>query len=216
MLRVNVGYWLFKNISFVLCFRKEEPYFENSDLVVMPQDNGIQSSEIDLTDNPGEDQTYSLQQPIFLNQIPIIQNQQLVYQVEGVQNINNLNFTNGTTQQNFVYIVIPTTNENVQIESLPLDILKKDKPDGFRSASFEKSNSDAIKQELNGGIVSSEDHPESNANIDKFLHATPVDPLQVSLIMFLPILFVFMNINKASSVKQIYVHTLIRNLLLIF
>lgn len=76
-------------------------------------------------------QAYNIQQPIFLNQLPIVQNQQLVYQVEGVQNLNNLNFaTGGNGQQNLVYIVIPSTNENVQIETVPLDVKKDGKGNG--------------------------------------------------------------------------------------
>lgn len=80
-------------------------------------------------------QPYNIQQPIFLNQLPIvqnIQNQQLVYQVEGVQGLNNLNFAtaaNANGQQSLLYIVIPSTNENVQIEALPVEVVKKEEKD---------------------------------------------------------------------------------------
>lgn len=83
-----------------------------------------------------QSQPYNMQQPIFLNQLPIvqnIQNQQLVYQVEGVQGLNNLNFAattaNANGQQSLLYIVIPSTNENVQIEALPVEVVKKEEKD---------------------------------------------------------------------------------------
>lgn len=99
-----------------------------------------------------DQQTFGLQQPIFLNQIPLVQNQQLVYQVEGVQNLNNLNFSNGNGQQNFVYIVIPTANENVQIETLPVEVLKKDeKEDGVSMIEFIKPEEQQPVKEVSKG-----------------------------------------------------------------
>lgn len=108
-------------------FRKEEHCFDQS-AAQMSQNKVVTTlgAEFSESDQPG--QAYNIQQPIFLNQLPIVQNQQLVYQVEGVQNLNNLNFsTNGNGQQNLVYIVIPSSNENVQIETVPVEVVKKDK-----------------------------------------------------------------------------------------
>lgn len=136
----------------------------------MAQDK--ESPQIDLTGDSSDNQIYNLQQPIYLNQIPLVQNQQLVYQVEDVQNINNLNFTNGNAQQNFVYIVVPTTNENVQIETLPVELLKKDKPSAFSINAYEKSGND-IKEETDNNVT----------HMNKFLVNEPEsDPLEVSLL----------------------------------
>lgn len=105
-------------------FRKEENCFDQSASGQMSQNKGstLTAEFTETTDQQA--QTYNIQQPIFLNQLPIVQNQQLVYQVEGV---NNLNFANGNGQQNLVYIVIPGANENVQIETVPLEVVKKEK-----------------------------------------------------------------------------------------
>lgn len=93
----------------------------------MPREKLIPSTETTHTDalTLEQNQTYNLQQPIYLNSIPVVPNQQLVYQVEGVQNLNNMNLAN--SNPNYVYIVIPTQNENLQLETVPVDILRKDK-----------------------------------------------------------------------------------------
>lgn len=91
----------------------------------MPREKLVSSTETTYTDSLEQNQAYNLQQPIYLNSIPVVPNQQLVYQVEGVQNLNNLNL--GNSNQNFVYIVIPTQNENLQLETVPVDVLQKDK-----------------------------------------------------------------------------------------
>lgn len=134
----------------------------------MTQDKESSSKEIISTEGSYGNQAFNIQQPILLNQIPVVQNQQLVYQVEDVQNINNLNFPNGTSQSNFVYIVIPTTNENVQIETVPIELLKKDTQNAFDINVPEKSDS-VIKQH------------NSVTNSNKFLaNNSERDPLEVS------------------------------------
>lgn len=157
--------------TFFYFFRKlQQPYLESS--IITPQDKESSSSEIYLKNESNENQTYNLEQPIYLNEIPVIQNEQLVYQVQAVQNINNLNFTNGNSQQNFVYIVIPTTNEKVQIDTVPVELLKNDKQNVFDMTTYEKSGYSDVKQETDVGIVT---------NTNKFLLNEPEqDPLQVS------------------------------------
>lgn len=105
----------------------------------MSENKIILGAEFTETTDP-QAQSFNLQQqPIFLNQLPIVQNQQLVYQVEGVQGLNNLNFAapNSNGQQNLLYIVIPSTNENLQIEALPVELVKKEDKDGIDGQTIE-------------------------------------------------------------------------------
>lgn len=99
-------------------------------------------------------QSYNIQQPIFLNQLPIVQNQQLVYQVEGVQSLNNLNFgtANSNGQQSLLYIVIPSANESVQIETVPVDVLKKEK-DGVDAQAIEFVKVDEVNDGKGAAVV---------------------------------------------------------------
>lgn len=134
----------------------------------MPQ-NKVNENKLD--DTQEQAQAYNLQQPIFINQLPIVQNQQLIYQVEGVQ--NNVNLPIGSNQQNFVYIVIPTTSDSV--ENVPTGLLKKDKSQ-LSIATLQKSDSnDSIKHQIEEGDVIICDQEKDDAN--RFLI---YDPIQVS------------------------------------
>lgn len=120
-------------------FRKEENCFDQSATAERLSENKLIASGAGFSANTDQNQTYNIQQTIFLNQLPVVPNQQLVYQVEGVQNLNNLNFgTNGNGQQNLVYIVIPgaNANESVQLENLPLEVLKKEKDGNGQGIEF--------------------------------------------------------------------------------
>lgn len=120
--------------------------------------------------NDQQVQSYNINQPIFLNQLPIVQNQQLVYQVEGVQGLNNLNFTtaNGNGQQSLLYIVIPTTNENVQVEAMPIEIVKKEKGDtdnATQPIEFVKVDNDAVNEKVNDATRKENKYFLNNATI---------------------------------------------------
>lgn len=127
-------------------YRTAELYSDQT-IEQMSREKVISSTETIYSEPSEQNHTYNLQQPIYLNSIPVVSNQQLVYQVEGVQNLNNLNLAN--SNQNFVYIVIPAQNENLQVENVPEDVLRKDKQRTSDGGSVGKDEIEFVDHDLN-------------------------------------------------------------------
>lgn len=77
--------------------------------------DGTNSSNVQILSSPNG--SIDLNQPLFLNQVPVVQNQQLVYQIPQVQGLS----PGENSGENTYYVFIPVSENEGQTVTLPKD-----------------------------------------------------------------------------------------------